>query len=111
MAQIKHVCAFSFRDGVEASDRESLLLELEGLPIKFPKMRNWICQKNISRRDDRFSHAFIIEVDSESDLLEYLNCEAHERFVKEKFRPTIRERAIVTLPVEPIDWRDPSLRS
>ncbi|HYG45403.1 MAG TPA: Dabb family protein [Bordetella sp.] len=97
MAKIKHVCAFRFRDDVEDSIREDMLNELMSFPKKFPGMKNWLQSRNVSQRDDRFSHAFIVEFDTEHELLAYLNSSSHETFVKERFRPIIQERAIITL--------------
>ena len=97
MNKIKHICAFSFRDDVEPAARERMLSEIQTFPDKFPAMKNWVFNRNISKRDDRFTHAFIVEFESEADLISYLGSERHETFVKEQFRPLIKERGIITL--------------
>lgn len=100
MTKVKHVCAFRFRDDVSATDRQQMLDDLADFPREFPSMKNWTLNRNISKRDDRFSHAFVVEFDSIDLLVSYLNSESHERFVKERFRPIISERGIVTLEAD-----------
>ncbi|MDO9437051.1 Dabb family protein [Hydrogenophaga sp.] len=97
MNPVKHVCAFSFRDDTSQGDRERMLSDLAAFPAKFPTMKNWTLNRNISERDQRFTHAFVVEFESVALLKAYLNSESHERFVKERFRPIIQERGIVTL--------------
>jgi hypothetical protein len=97
---IKHIVAFRFRDTVNESERRQLLFDQNEVPKHFPKMKNWTMGRNISKRDDTFTHAFVVEFDSEEGLLEYLNSEEHERFVSERFRPVIEKRAIVTYVVD-----------
>ena len=58
-------------------------------------MKNWQDGRNISKRDQTFEYAFVVEFESESELLAYLNSQEHERFVRERFRPHIEARAIV----------------
>ena len=93
---IKHLVAFRFHDDVSASDRDDLLAEMRGFPERFKAMRAWTMGTNFSTRDDRFSHAFVVEFESAAALDDYLNSEAHERFVADRFRPLIAERAIVS---------------
>ena len=96
---VRQIVLFRFRDDVSEADRDSLLAELDGFPDEFPQMRNWMCGVNRSARDDRFSHAFVVDFDSDADLQAYLSSERHETFVHDRWRPIIAERAIVTLHV------------
>ena len=96
---IRHVVAFRFRDEVDAGARQAMVDELNSFPSQFPAMQRWALGENISQRDDTFTHAFIVEFDTEDELLAYLNSERHERFVQERFRPQIAGRAIVSFEV------------
>lgn len=96
---IRHVVAFRFREDVSEEDRLSLVDELNRFPSLFPAMRRWGLGTNRSRRDATFSHAFTVEFDSEADLISYLDSDVHERFVRERFRPLIEARAIVSFEV------------
>lgn len=96
---IKHMVAFRFREDVDEADRQAVLDELNDFPGHYPTMRRWALGENISNRDDTFSHAFTVEFASEAELLAYLGSERHERFVRERFRPRIAARAIVSFEV------------
>ena len=96
---IKHIVAFRFKENVQEDVVKELLAEQNDFPNRFPGMKNWTMGRNISKRDDTFTHAFVVEFDSEKDLVEYLNSEEHERWVREKFRPVIEKRAIVSYVV------------
>lgn len=93
---IRHVVAFRFRQDVPEEERAELLAELEALPEIFPAMRRFALGENISRRDDTFGHAFSVEFESEEALVAYLDSEEHEHFVRERFRPRVEGRAIVS---------------
>lgn len=91
---IKHILLFRFTDDSTDEQRQSILDELATFPVQFPTMRSWTMGENRSSRDDRFSHGFVVEFETEEQLVEYLATEAHERFVRERFKPIIQERAI-----------------
>lgn len=96
---IRHVVAFRFRQEVPEGDRQSLIDDLNRFPSRYPAMRRWALGPNRSRRDTTFSHAFSVEFDSEAELVAYLDSDAHERFVRERFRPLIEARAIISFEV------------
>ena len=91
---IRHIVLFRFTGDSTDQQRQSMLDELAAFPARFPAMRSWTMGENRSRRDDRFSHGFVVEFATEEQLVDYLATEAHERFVQERFRPIISERAI-----------------
>ncbi|MGH8994930.1 MAG: Dabb family protein [Acidimicrobiales bacterium] len=93
---IRHLVAFRFREDVDDAGRQALLDELGTFPAAFPTMRRWALGANISRRDDTFTHAFTVEFATEAELVAYLDSAQHERFVRERFRPLIAGRAIVS---------------
>jgi hypothetical protein len=96
---IKHIVAFRFRPSVPGGLQADIISELCRFPQHFSKMRNWTFGRNISRRDTKYSHAFIVEFDSEQDLVDYLDSTEHEKFVANRFRPYIEDRTIVTYEV------------
>ncbi|MBO0730854.1 MAG: Dabb family protein [Acidimicrobiaceae bacterium] len=93
---IRHLVAFRFRDDVTDADRQALLDELASFPGQFPAMQRWALGVNISRRDHTYTHAFTVEFAREEDLVAYLDSERHENFVRQRFRPLIEDRAIVS---------------
>lgn len=93
---IRHVVAFRFRPEVPDAERAALLAELAVLPEHFPAMRRFALGRNISRRDDTFTDAFSVEFATEEDLIAYLDSAEHERFVRDRFRPLVAQRAIVS---------------
>jgi len=96
---IRHFVAFSFADDVPEIERQAILDELDRFPSHYPAMRRWASGPNISKRDPTFTHAFSIEFDQEADLVAYLDSPRHEEFVRERFRPSIARRVIVSFEV------------
>lgn len=93
---IKHIVLFRFTEEASEDQRRAMLDELDAFPSRFPAMQNWTMGLNRSSRDDRFTHGFVVEFESEELLESYLRSDAHETFVRERFRPIIAERAIVS---------------
>jgi 2,3-dihydroxy-p-cumate/2,3-dihydroxybenzoate 3,4-dioxygenase len=102
---IRHTVAFRFRPEVSDDDRRATIDELNSFPSFYPAMRRWALGANISQRDDTFTYAFNVEFDSEAELLAYLNSERHEEFVRERFRPRVEARAIVSFEAPDPDAR------
>lgn len=98
---IRHMLVFRFRDDVPAETVDAILAELDTFPAKYPAMRNWACGRNISTRDTSMTHGFTVEFETERDLLDYLNSESHETFVRERWRPVIERQAIVSFECRP----------
>ncbi len=98
---IRHTVVFRFRPEVDRATIDAVLAELDTFPAHFPAMRRWSAGLNRSTRDDRFTHAFSVEFDTEAELAAYLSSDRHERFVAEVWRPVIAERAIVSYEYTP----------
>lgn len=98
---IRHIVAFRLRPEVTAEQAAALLAELDDFPRRFPTMRRFTSGRNTSTRDDRFTHAFSVEFETEQELADYLASERHETFVAEVFRPLVEERAIVSYEYSP----------
>jgi hypothetical protein len=99
---IRHVVVFRFTADALPDQREALLGELAGFPALFPQMRNWRMGLNESSRDDRFSHGFVVDFASVNELEGYLRSEHHETFVRERWRPIVDERAIVSFECDDV---------
>ncbi len=98
---IKHIVLFRFADHATDHQRESMLTELAKFPQQFPAMQSWAMGVNRSSRDDRFTHGFVVEFETEEQLVAYLATDEHERFVQDRFRPLIHERAIFSYEFSP----------
>jgi len=93
---IKHIVAFRFKPDVSETEVERVLRELNEFPKRWPAMRGWTLGRNISARDSTFAYAFVVEFATEKDLRDYLSSDAHEAYVRERWRPVIEQRAIVS---------------
>jgi 2,3-dihydroxy-p-cumate/2,3-dihydroxybenzoate 3,4-dioxygenase len=93
---IHHIVAFRFEDHVTTEAKTQLLGELAELPNRFPSMKRFAIGQNRSERDDRFTHAFSTEFNDLDTLNAYLTSDEHEAFVRDRFRPSIADRAIVS---------------
>lgn len=98
---IRHLLTFNFRPEVTEDARRDLLAELATFPSLYPTMRNWSLGRNISKRDDTYEWAFVVDFDSEDELIAYLDSDSHERFVAERWRPLVTDRAIVSFEFDP----------
>ncbi len=96
---IRHVLTWNFDEDVDAETRAAICAELDALPSHFPAMRNWTRGDNISKRDRTYAHAFVVDFDTEEELVAYLDSERHERFVAERWRPNVSDRAITSFEV------------
>lgn len=97
---IKHVVTFRFKDDVDDATRQSILDEIAAFPSHYPQMHNFSLGENISSREQRMTHTFMIEFPDQGSLMEYLGSDRHERFVRERWRPVIEAQAIAALEVD-----------
>jgi hypothetical protein len=98
---IRHIVSWNFADHVDADERARIEAELDSLPAYFPAMRGWSRGNNISGRDNTFAHAFVVDFADEADLTAYLDSERHERFVRDRWKPNVRNRAITSFSYDP----------
>lgn len=96
---IRHMLLFSFRDEVDAQERQELLLELRAFPKAFAAMRDFQLGANESRRDRAYQYGMTVAFDTFDDLHAYLDSDRHERFVSTRFRPLVSTRAIVSFEI------------
>lgn len=93
---IKHMLLWRFRPEVSETTKAALIDELNTFPAEFPQMHNWTLGENVSERDNTFTHAFVIDFDSVTDLNEYLHSSRHEEFVANRWRQHVAQRAIMS---------------
>jgi hypothetical protein len=78
---------------------DAVLAELATFPERYPAMRNWVLGRNVSTRDTTMTHAFTVDFESVADLRAYLDSPSHEEFVRERWKPVVEQRYIVSIPV------------
>jgi 2,3-dihydroxy-p-cumate/2,3-dihydroxybenzoate 3,4-dioxygenase len=100
LPMIRHLVTFTVAEHVPETEREQLLSEIQQLPRRFSSMRNWSMGTNISKRDQTFEYAFVVDFASEEELVAYLDSEHHQTFVRDRFRPNVSQRAIVSFEFE-----------
>lgn len=93
---IKHIVLFRFIESSTELERAKVLHELSELPARFVAMKNWTMGLNQSSRDNQFTHGFVVEFDDDELLEGYLQSDTHETFVRERFRPIIAQRAVMS---------------
>lgn len=93
---IRHILLFSLKENVASDVRRALLDDLARLPRLFAQIRNWEMGTNTSNRDDTYEYGVTMTFARREDMASYLESEAHERFVRDRFRPLISKRAIVS---------------
>jgi 2,3-dihydroxy-p-cumate/2,3-dihydroxybenzoate 3,4-dioxygenase len=98
---IRHILLFSFHADTSAEAARSMLEEFARFPMRFSQMRDWELGRNDSSRDDTFDYAMTVKFEDRAALHAYLDSAEHERFVTERFRPLIKQRAIATFEVLP----------
>ncbi len=93
---VKHMVLFRFKADVPVAAQTELLGEMADLPSRYPAMKRFGLGRNVSERDQLFSHAMTMEFDTVAELRAYLNDAYHEMHVATRFRPLIEQRAIAS---------------
>jgi hypothetical protein len=96
---IRHMVLFSFNENTPEAARSEVLDGLRELPSKYSSILRFGLGLNISSRDRTFSHVMTMEFTTEAELEKYLKSEGHESFVRDRFRPNIKQRAIASYEV------------
>lgn len=96
---IRHILLFTVRNDVPADAAALMVRELGEFPGRFPQIAGFEIGSNVSNRDDAFEYGVTMTFPSPSDLAAYLESEEHETFVRERFRPLVARRAIVSFEV------------
>ena len=93
---VRHMVLFRFKPDAARAARADVLQGLSELPERFPAMRRFGLGKNISKRDQSFTHAMTIEFSTREELEAYLDSHEHEAFVATRFSPNVEARSIAS---------------
>lgn len=93
---IRHMVLFCFNESASEAARLDVIDGLRALPSKHSSILRFGLGLNISSRDRTFSHVMTMEFASEAELEAYLKSEDHEKFVRDRFRPNVKNRAIAS---------------
>lgn len=96
---IRHILLFALKDGVPDDVRAAMFTELAGLPGAFEQIQEWELGANESERDGTFDYGMTMTFADRAKLNAYLSSERHEAFVRDRFKPIVSRRAIVTFDV------------
>ncbi len=100
---IRHILMFSLNEEVPGDVRQNMLDDLARFPEQFEQICDWEMGVNVSDRDDTYDHCATMTFAGPKEMAAYLGSEEHERFVRERFRPVISKRAIVSFEVAPTE--------
>lgn len=91
---LKHLVMFRIEGQTEAQEAEMIRV-FEGLVDVIPDARNLRMGRNVSPRDDQFTHGLYSEHDDVDQCLRYVNHPAHQAAVAAHLAPYMKARAIV----------------
>lgn len=91
---LKHLVMFRLEGQTEAQEAEMIRV-FEGLTAAIPDARNLRMGRNVSTRDDQFTHGLYSEHDDVEQCLRYVNHPAHQAAVATHLAPYMKARAIV----------------
>lgn len=95
---IKHVVAFTLKE-MTADQEAALLAAFNGLVGVIPELKSFSMGRNVSDRDQTFTHCLVSEMEDMEAVRRYLVHPAHERAVEEHLKPVMISRAIVDYEV------------
>ena len=96
---IRHILLFSFAAHADDRLRAVVMDGLRSLPVMFPVIRDFELGPNESDRDGTYEFGMTMMFPDVATLQGYLTSEMHETFVRTLFRPSIRQRSIVSFEV------------
>jgi Stress responsive A/B Barrel Domain len=101
--QLKHAAFFKFREDASEEDVQAVEKALADLPSKIDAIRAFEWGKNNSpeTHDQGFTHCFMFTFDSEDELREYADHEAHIAAVQ-VLRPTVEEVRVLDFWAEDV---------
>ena len=95
---IKHVVAFTLRE-MPADQEAALLAAFNGLMGLIPELHSFSMGRNISDRDQTFTHCLVSEMEDMVAVGRYLKHPAHEAAIEEHLKPVMISRSIVDYEV------------
>lgn len=91
---VKHMVFFRL-EGLTDAQETAMTEAFESLVAVIPELRSLCLGRNISTRDDQFTHGLISEHDDMTACMAYVNHPAHQAAVAEHLAPYLKQRAIV----------------
>lgn len=91
---LKHMVLFRL-EGLSDSQEAAMIEAFESLVSVIPELRSLRMGRNISPRDDQFTHGLLSEHDDMAACMAYVNHPAHQAAVAEHLAPYLKQRAIV----------------
>lgn len=91
---IKHVVAFRLKD-VSAEQEEALLQAFRALEGQIPELRSFTIGRNVSDRDQTYTHCLVAEMDDMDAVGRYLVHPAHKAAVDDHLAPIMEHRIVV----------------
>jgi hypothetical protein len=96
---LKHMVMFRL-EGQTPEQEAEMIRVFEGLCAEIPEARNLRMGRNVSPRDDQFTHGLYSEHDDVEQCLRYVNHPAHQAAVATHLAPFVQARAIVDFVVD-----------
>lgn len=97
---IKHVVAFKLKP-MPAEQEEALLAAFRGLMGQIPELRSFTMGRNVSDRDQSFTHCLVSEMDDMAAVGRYLVHPAHKAAIDDHLAPVMEHRMIVDYEFTP----------
>lgn len=97
---IKHVVAFRLKP-MPAEQEEALLAAFHALEAQIPELRSFSMGRNVSDRDQRYTHCLVSTMDDMEAVGRYLVHPAHQAAIADHLAPVMEERMIVDYTFAP----------
>ncbi len=90
---LKHVVLFRL-EGQSAEQEAAMLAACRGLLGVIPELKSFSMGRNVSPRDDQFTHCLVTDFDDLDACMRYVNDPRHVAVVDEHLKPYVKARAI-----------------
>ncbi len=91
---IKHVVAFRLKD-VSAEQEDAMLQAFRALEGQIPELRSFTIGRNVSDRDQTYTHCLVADMDDMDAVGRYLVHPAHKAAVDDHLAPIMEHRIVV----------------
>ncbi|MNS12986.1 Stress responsive A/B Barrel Domain protein [compost metagenome] len=92
---IKHVVAFRLNEGVSAQQEDAMLQAFRALEGQIPELHSFTIGRNLSDRDQTYTHCLVAEMDDMDAVGRYLVHPAHKAAVDDHLAPIMEHRIVV----------------
>jgi hypothetical protein len=91
---IKHVVAFRLKE-VSAEQEDAMLAAFRALEGQIPELHAFTIGRNVSDRDQTYTHCLVAEMDDMDAVGRYLVHPAHKAAVDDHLAPIMEHRIVV----------------